>query len=244
MDALLPRCRDLQPAQHHRGARGARWTSSTSRASRTRRSPRAKGRSTRGPGTWWRGAMWCCRPPREHACRPRSCASSTRSSASSRTCWCGWKGKGTVLTGVGFESDPGLKHYEFKRKVQATVHTQSGACSRAMEDRSDGRSRRDRCEQWDRRARRTGCGGPGPLLRQVAGGERRHDERESWRGGRPVGSQRGRQDHHLLYGRRAAAPDAGDDLVQREGHHRRADVPASAHGPGLPGPGTRASSGG
>jgi LPS export ABC transporter protein LptC len=36
------------------------------------------------------------------------------------------EGKGTVLTGVGFESDPGLKHYEFKRKVQATVHTQSG----------------------------------------------------------------------------------------------------------------------
>jgi LPS export ABC transporter protein LptC len=36
------------------------------------------------------------------------------------------EGKGTVLTGVGFESDPGLKHYEFKRKVQAIVHTQSG----------------------------------------------------------------------------------------------------------------------
>ena len=33
---------------------------------------------------------------------------------------------GDVLTGVGFESDPGLKHYEFKKKVQATVRTQSG----------------------------------------------------------------------------------------------------------------------
>jgi LPS export ABC transporter protein LptC len=31
-----------------------------------------------------------------------------------------------VLTGVGFESDPGLKHYEFKHKVQATVRTRSG----------------------------------------------------------------------------------------------------------------------
>ena len=33
---------------------------------------------------------------------------------------------GDVLTGYGFESDPGLKHFEFKRKVQATVHTRSG----------------------------------------------------------------------------------------------------------------------
>jgi LPS export ABC transporter protein LptC len=28
---------------------------------------------------------------------------------------------GDVLTGYGFESDPNLKHYEFKRQVQATV---------------------------------------------------------------------------------------------------------------------------
>ena len=33
---------------------------------------------------------------------------------------------GDVLTGYGFESDPGLKHYEFKRRVQALVHTRSG----------------------------------------------------------------------------------------------------------------------
>jgi LPS export ABC transporter protein LptC len=34
--------------------------------------------------------------------------------------------EGDVLTGFGFESDPGLKRYEFKRKVQATVRTRSG----------------------------------------------------------------------------------------------------------------------
>ena len=28
-----------------------------------------------------------------------------------------------VLTGYGFESDPDLNHYEFKRRVQATVHS-------------------------------------------------------------------------------------------------------------------------
>jgi len=33
---------------------------------------------------------------------------------------------GDVLTGFGFESDPDLKHFEFKRRVQATVRTQSG----------------------------------------------------------------------------------------------------------------------
>ncbi len=33
---------------------------------------------------------------------------------------------GDVLTGFGFESDPELTHFEFKRKVQATVRTQSG----------------------------------------------------------------------------------------------------------------------
>lgn len=33
---------------------------------------------------------------------------------------------GDVLTGYGFESDPGLRHYEFKRRVQAVVRTQSG----------------------------------------------------------------------------------------------------------------------
>lgn len=33
---------------------------------------------------------------------------------------------GNVLTGVGFESDPNLEHYEFKRQVRAVVRTQSG----------------------------------------------------------------------------------------------------------------------
>jgi LPS export ABC transporter protein LptC len=33
---------------------------------------------------------------------------------------------GDVLTGYGFESDPNLQHFEFKRKVQATVRTRSG----------------------------------------------------------------------------------------------------------------------
>lgn len=33
---------------------------------------------------------------------------------------------GDVLTGVGFESDPNLEHFEFKRRVQATVRTRSG----------------------------------------------------------------------------------------------------------------------
>src|SRR5262245_10949754 len=33
---------------------------------------------------------------------------------------------GDVLTGFGFESDPELKHYEFKSKVRAQVRTHSG----------------------------------------------------------------------------------------------------------------------
>ena len=33
---------------------------------------------------------------------------------------------GDVLTGYGFESDPNLQHYEFKREVRATVRTASG----------------------------------------------------------------------------------------------------------------------
>ena len=33
---------------------------------------------------------------------------------------------GDVLTGWGFESDPELRHFEFKRSVQATVRTRSG----------------------------------------------------------------------------------------------------------------------
>jgi len=39
---------------------------------------------------------------------------------------CASSGKGTWLTGYGFESDPGLKHFEFKRQVQAVVRTRSG----------------------------------------------------------------------------------------------------------------------
>ena len=34
---------------------------------------------------------------------------------------------GDVLSGYGFESDPGLRHFEFKRKVEARVRTRSGA---------------------------------------------------------------------------------------------------------------------
>ena len=34
--------------------------------------------------------------------------------------------QGDVLTGYGFESDPDLKHFEFKRRVQAVVRTRSG----------------------------------------------------------------------------------------------------------------------
>ena len=34
--------------------------------------------------------------------------------------------RGDVLTGYGFESDPDLKNFQFKRQVKATVHTQSG----------------------------------------------------------------------------------------------------------------------
>jgi LPS export ABC transporter protein LptC len=34
--------------------------------------------------------------------------------------------RGDVLTGWGFESDPGLKDFQFKRQVKATVHTRSG----------------------------------------------------------------------------------------------------------------------
>jgi LPS export ABC transporter protein LptC len=34
--------------------------------------------------------------------------------------------QGDVLTGYGFESDPSLKHFEFKKRVQATVQTRSG----------------------------------------------------------------------------------------------------------------------
>src|SRR5262245_9016886 len=33
---------------------------------------------------------------------------------------------GDVLTGYGFESDPELKHFEFKREVKAVVRTRSG----------------------------------------------------------------------------------------------------------------------
>jgi LPS export ABC transporter protein LptC len=33
---------------------------------------------------------------------------------------------GDVLTGYGFESDPNLRHFEFKRRVQAVVRTNSG----------------------------------------------------------------------------------------------------------------------
>ena len=43
--------------------------------------------------------------------------------------------QGDVLTGYGFESDPELKHFEFKRQVKAVVRTRSGG---ALEERRDG----------------------------------------------------------------------------------------------------------
>ncbi len=44
--------------------------------------------------------------------------------------------QGDVLTGYGFESDPDLKHFEFKKRVQATVQTRSGG---TMMQREGGR---------------------------------------------------------------------------------------------------------
>jgi len=40
-----------------------------------------------------------------------------------------------VLTGYGFESDPDLRHYEFKRNVQATVTPPSSGTSGNSRDR-------------------------------------------------------------------------------------------------------------
>ncbi len=34
---------------------------------------------------------------------------------------------GDVLMGIGFESDPDLRHFEFKTKIEATIRTRSGA---------------------------------------------------------------------------------------------------------------------
>ena len=42
--------------------------------------------------------------------------------------------RGDVLTGWGFESDPELKDFQFKRQVKATVHTRSGG---TLEQRKD-----------------------------------------------------------------------------------------------------------
>lgn len=43
--------------------------------------------------------------------------------------------QGDVLEGVGFESDPGLKHFEFRTQVRATVRTAPGAVLETREDR-------------------------------------------------------------------------------------------------------------
>jgi LPS export ABC transporter protein LptC len=42
---------------------------------------------------------------------------------------------GDVLTGYGFESDPELRHFEFKRRVTATVRTRSGGLAGPSEER-------------------------------------------------------------------------------------------------------------
>ena len=44
--------------------------------------------------------------------------------------------QGDVLTGYGFESDPNLEHFEFKREVKAVVRTRSGG---ALEERKESR---------------------------------------------------------------------------------------------------------
>jgi len=43
---------------------------------------------------------------------------------------------GDVLTGYGFESDPNLRHFEFKRRVSAVVRTKSGGL---LESRESGK---------------------------------------------------------------------------------------------------------
>lgn len=43
--------------------------------------------------------------------------------------------EGDVLEGIGFESDPDLKHFEFKTRVRATVRTRSGALIQQREGR-------------------------------------------------------------------------------------------------------------
>jgi len=35
--------------------------------------------------------------------------------------------QGTVLEGVGFESDPNLEHFEFQHQIRATVQPGAGA---------------------------------------------------------------------------------------------------------------------
>lgn len=41
---------------------------------------------------------------------------------------------GDVLEGTGFESDPNLRHFEFKERIQATIRTRTGAL---LESRSN-----------------------------------------------------------------------------------------------------------
>jgi len=46
---------------------------------------------------------------------------------------------GDVLTGYGFESDPDLKHFEFKRDIEAVLHTRSGGG--VLRDSTPGKAR-------------------------------------------------------------------------------------------------------
>ena len=46
---------------------------------------------------------------------------------------------GDVLMGIGFESDPELRHFEFKTKIEATIRTRSGAL---LESRSPSQDKR------------------------------------------------------------------------------------------------------
>ena len=76
------------------------------------------------------------------------------------------------------------------------------------------------------------------VLRRSHGGPRGEPGRPVRGGGRPAGSERRREDHHLLHGRRPDGPGLRARAAQRARRHRRPDVPARAQGHRLPAPGT------
>jgi LPS export ABC transporter protein LptC len=46
--------------------------------------------------------------------------------------------QGTVLEGVGFESDPNLEHFEFQHQIRATVQPGAGALAEPKKDAKKG----------------------------------------------------------------------------------------------------------